>query len=110
MRCAETSWMKPMWTLLPPKLMPMLPMRWKTSMHRESTGDIWPAFMPEGLFRQRQKENEMKIEGKQVFKAPRDRLWRLLADPETLSRRGCGCQCLKEMAEGRATMGMSAVG
>ena len=64
--------------------------------------------MPEGLFRQRQKEHEMKIEGKQVFKAPRDRLWRLLTDPEILSRCVPGCQSLETMEDGTYKMVMKA--
>src|SRR5262245_11044344 len=108
MRCSAMSLMKLMSALLLRKPMPMPPMRWKTSMLPESTGDIWPAFMPDGLFRQRLKEPKMKIEGKQIIKATRDRLWHLLTDPGVLSRCIPGCQSLEGQEDGTYKMVMKA--
>jgi uncharacterized protein len=64
--------------------------------------------MPGALFRQRQKEREMKIEGKQNLKATRDRLWRLLIDPDVLNRCIPGCQSLEETEDGAYKMIMKA--
>jgi uncharacterized protein len=64
--------------------------------------------MPGELFRQRRKEHEMKIEGQHKIKAPRDRLWRLLTDPEVLSRCVPGCQSLEATEDGTYKMVMKA--
>jgi len=50
----------------------------------------------------------MKIEGKQIIKATRDRLWHLLTDPDVLSRCIPGCQSLEAQEDGTYKMVMKA--
>lgn len=40
----------------------------------------------------------MKLEGSYVFKAPREKVWKALLDPDVLARCIPGCQALKEIA------------
>jgi carbon monoxide dehydrogenase subunit G len=39
----------------------------------------------------------MKIEGRYLFKAPRERVWQVLLDPKILAQCMPGCEDLKEI-------------
>lgn len=45
----------------------------------------------------------MQVEGSYTFNAPRDRVWQLLQDPQTLSHCLPGCQNFTEVGEGQYT-------